>query len=139
MQQQHCFFCVFSNCHLNLLVACVPKNSKTLETSAVLNADELSGQPSTYILFVLQFIGSAIVHQPEYVNELSSSCRQSLRVGLCFLWFAQAALFKNFLMSWLHPFAGILSPCEVARTQRYHCSQIEVFDFRLRWLDNYHV
>ncbi len=32
-------------------------------------------------MYVLQSIGSAVVQQPEYVNELSSSSRQSLRVS----------------------------------------------------------
>ena len=46
-------------------------------------ADDLSGQASTQILSILQFVGGATVQQPEYVNELSSGCRQSLRVCLC--------------------------------------------------------
>lgn len=46
-------------------------------------ADDLSGQARTQIMSILQFVGGATVQQPEYVNELSSGCRQSLRVCTC--------------------------------------------------------
>ena len=45
-----------------------------------LNADEMSGDSDRYILYLLQLLAVSIVQQPEYVNELSSNYRQSLRV-----------------------------------------------------------
>jgi len=44
-------------------------------------ADDLPVQASSHILYILQFFGTAMLKQPEYVNELSSGCRQSLRVS----------------------------------------------------------
>ena len=46
----------------------------------ILSADELSGDPDRYILYLLQLLSASVVQQPEYVIELSSSYRQSLRV-----------------------------------------------------------
>ncbi len=43
-------------------------------------ADDLPVQAGSHILYILQFLGTAMLQQPEYVNELSSGCRQSLRV-----------------------------------------------------------
>ncbi|KAL3148728.1 hypothetical protein ABBQ38_014140 [Trebouxia sp. C0009 RCD-2024] len=43
------------------------------------DTDEMSGDPNRYILYILQLLATSMVQQPEYVNELSSSYRQSLR------------------------------------------------------------
>ncbi|DBA92469.1 TPA: hypothetical protein ACH3X1_002702 [Trebouxia sp. C0004] len=43
------------------------------------DSDDLPVQASSHILYILQFLGTAMLQQPEYVNELSCSCRQSLR------------------------------------------------------------
>ena len=44
-------------------------------------ADEMSGDPDCYVLYLLQLISAFKIQQPEYVNELSSNYRQSLRVS----------------------------------------------------------
>lgn len=46
-----------------------------------LDADEMSGDPDRYILYLLALLSAYMVHQPEYVDELSSNYRQSLRVS----------------------------------------------------------
>ena len=45
------------------------------------DADEMSGDPNRWILYLLQLLATSVVQQPEYVNELSSNYRQSLRVS----------------------------------------------------------
>ncbi|KAL0044481.1 hypothetical protein WJX82_009054 [Trebouxia sp. C0006] len=49
----------------------------TLDTDD--DSDDLPVHASSHILYTLQFLGTAMLQQPEYVNELSSGCRQSLR------------------------------------------------------------
>lgn len=46
----------------------------------LVTADDLPVQAGSHILYILQFLGTAMLKQPEYVNELSNGCRQSLRV-----------------------------------------------------------
>ena len=41
----------------------------------------MSGDPDRYILYLLALLSASMVQQPEYVNELSSNYRQSLRVS----------------------------------------------------------
>ena len=43
-------------------------------------ADELSAGASSFVLSLLYFFNTAASQQPQYVNELSASVRQSLRV-----------------------------------------------------------
>ena len=53
----------------------------TMQRVVHVAADDLPGEPSVPIMYLLHFIGSSHVAQPEYVNELSSSCRQCLAVS----------------------------------------------------------
>ena len=41
----------------------------------------MSGDPDRYILYLLELLSEPKLQQPEYVNELSSNYRQSLRVS----------------------------------------------------------
>ncbi len=62
-----------------LFSACVYASALHPNDQAV-TADDLPVQAGSPILYILQFLGTAMLQQPEFVNELSSGCRQSLRV-----------------------------------------------------------
>jgi len=74
--------------------------SSTAPNHQPVTADDLPVHASSHILYTLQFLGTAMLQQPEYVNELSSGCRQSLRVisssfsnSICDVFFANLCRF----------------------------------------------
>ena len=68
-------FCVFANWLAHVYAAALHSDRQCV------TADDLPVQAGSHILYILQFLGTAMLQQPEYVNELSSGCRQSLRVS----------------------------------------------------------
>ena len=72
-------YVLYTLCICKLFRACVYAPAMHSDRQAV-TADDLPVQAGSHILYILQFLGTAMLKQPEYVNELSSGCRQSLRV-----------------------------------------------------------
>jgi len=80
-------------------------------------ADNLPVQAGSYILYILQFLGAAMLQQPEYVNELSSGCRQSLRV-------ISSSFSKSFLPCLLQT---CIAFCEMSQMSLAFCNYCNSF------------